>query len=167
MLAERVSPRRICLMDASAEMLAQAKNSLASWEIETRVQELSSPLPSGPFHAVVSALAIHHLTDPEKRELLARIYDVLVPGGILVNAEQILGPTPWHQHLYETTHLEAARALGSSEEEIAGAERRMSYDRCSPLNSQLAWLREIGYERVDVFFQWFRFAVYAGWKSED
>src|SRR5437763_16526278 len=72
MLAERVSPGKIILIDASPEMLAQAKERLASWEIEIRVKELTSALPSDPFNASVSALAIHHLPDSKKRELLAR-----------------------------------------------------------------------------------------------
>jgi cyclopropane fatty-acyl-phospholipid synthase-like methyltransferase len=43
------------------------------------------------FDAIVSALAIHHLEDAEKRSLFARIHERLRPGGVFVNAEQVVG----------------------------------------------------------------------------
>jgi tRNA (cmo5U34)-methyltransferase len=42
---------------------------------------------------VVSALAIHHLDDDAKQDLNARVREVLRPGGVFVNAEQVRGPT--------------------------------------------------------------------------
>ncbi|HTL54137.1 MAG TPA: class I SAM-dependent methyltransferase [Candidatus Limnocylindrales bacterium] len=163
-LAERVEPRGLHLLDASREMLTHAQSRLAAWRPVITVQSLTDPLPAGPFDAVVSALAIHHLPDEQKRGLFSRIRTVLGAGGIFVNAEQIVGPTPWHQRLYENMHLGAARALGSSPEEVASANQRMQYDRCSTLAKQIEWLNELGYERAGCFFHWFRFAVYAGWK---
>jgi tRNA (cmo5U34)-methyltransferase len=164
MLAERLRPEVIHLLDGSVEMLARAQQRLAAWHPLILVQQLTEPLPNGPYDAVVSAFAIHHLSQDQKRELFSRIYQVLAPGGIFVNAEQILGRTEWHQQFFEAMHLDRARSLGSSEEEIADAQRRMSHDRCATLTTQIEWLRELGYERADCFFQWFRFAVYAGWK---
>ena len=95
MLAEPIAPRSLHLVDASAEMLARAEHRLSVWQPSVAIQPLTDPLPPGPFGAVVSALAIHHLTDAEKRDLFARVLDVLEPGGIFVNAEQVLGDTPW------------------------------------------------------------------------
>ena len=63
-------------------------------------------------------------------------------------------------------HLNGARALGSSADEIRAAQERMKFDRCATLGDQLRWLDEIGFERTGAFFQWFRFAVYAGWKPK-
>jgi tRNA (cmo5U34)-methyltransferase len=164
MLIERLRPSTLLLLDASTEMLARAGERLVNWQPIIAAQQLTDPLPAGPFHAAISALAIHHLDDGQKASLFGRIFEVLAPGGIFVNAEQILGLSDWHQRLYERVHLDSAQALGSSEVELAEAEQRMKQDRCATLSSQLGWLRESGYERVDCFFQWFRFAVYAGWK---
>jgi hypothetical protein len=38
----------------------------------------------------------------------------------------------------------------------------MAYDRCATLDNQLLWLREVGFERVDVAYKRYRFAVFAG-----
>ena len=156
----------LALLDESAEMLAKAQIRLEQYKPKVFVQAMTSALPSEKFHAVISSLAIHHLSDKDKKGLFKRVFDILELGGIFINAEQILGETPWQQSLFEETHLDGARALGSSEEEIQAAVERMSYDKCSPLQEQILWLKEIGFENAASFFHSFRFAVYAGWKPK-
>jgi tRNA (cmo5U34)-methyltransferase len=141
-------------------MLAVARQRLG--DVPTVVADLTDPLPAGPFDAVVSALAIHHLDDAGKRDLFARIRAVLRPGGVFVNAEQVCGPTPADQARYEVAHERDARALGSDDAEWDAAVVRMSHDRCATVEDQVAWLRAAGFDAVDVDFKRFRFAVYHG-----
>ncbi len=152
------------LLDESAEMLSKAQLRLERYSPRVFIQPMTAPLPTGRFHAVISSLAIHHLADDEKRNLFSRIFQSLEPDGVFINGEQILGKNDWQQKLFEDTHLDGARALGSDEEEIRAAEERMSYDSCATLKDQVSWLREIGFQNADSFFHSFRFAVYAGWK---
>jgi tRNA (cmo5U34)-methyltransferase len=161
---QRVNTALLYLLDESTDMLAKAKQRLGQYNPTVFVQSMTDPLPAIKFHAIVSSVAIHHLSDEDKRDLFKRIHQSLAPGGIFVNAEQILGETEWQQQLFEDMHLNGARALGSDEEEIRGAKERMSYDKCATLADQISWLREIGFEHADSFFHSFRFAVYAGWK---
>jgi tRNA (cmo5U34)-methyltransferase len=165
-VAQKAPLASLSLLDESPEMLAKAEARLAKYKPTLHIQKFTDPLPAGPFDAVISALAIHHLPDEDKQNLFARVYQALAPDGVFVNAEQILGPSAWHEKLYENMHLNGARALGSSEEEIRAAQERMKFDRCATLGDQLRWLDEIGFERTGAFFQWFRFAVYAGWKPK-
>ena len=154
------------LLDESAEMLSKAQLRLERYNPKIFVQPMTAPLPIGGFHAVISSLAIHHLADEEKQGLFRRIFQVLVPGGIFINGEQILGESDWQQKLFEDTHLDGARALGSGEEEIKAAQERMTYDKCATLSEQVSWLKEIGFQNAASFFHSFRFAVYAGWKPD-
>jgi tRNA (cmo5U34)-methyltransferase len=163
-VARKTPPVSLSLLDESPEMLAKAEVRLAKFRPTLHIQKFTDPLPVGPFDAVISALAIHHLPDEDKRDLFARIHESLAPGGLFVNAEQVLGPSAWHEKLYDDMHLNGTRALGSSADEIRAAQERMSHDRCATLADQLGWLGEIGFERTGAFFQWFRFAVYTGWK---
>src|SRR5436190_2248708 len=64
-ILDRVPTAQLHLLDASAEMLQQAATRLAEWQPRLVVQSLNEDLPGGSFHAVVSALAIHHLKDAE------------------------------------------------------------------------------------------------------
>lgn len=170
LLSERVLARapdaRITVLDRSSDMLARARERIASRSPEVVVADFDAAPPAGEaFDVVVSALAIHHLDDAAKRALFARIHAALTPGGLFVNAEQIQGRDAAEQALFESMHLDGARALGSSETEIAEAVDRMRIDRCATLDTQLGWLTEAGFARVGAYFHWFRFAVYAGWKD--
>lgn len=164
-ILDRVPTARLYLLDASSEMLQQAAIRISDSKPEISVQSLVAHLPAGPFDAIVSALAIHHLNDADKRGLYSRILSELSPGGIFINAEQISGKSIRLQNIFEKVHLDRARALGSSETEIAGAVQRMSFDQCATVADQIDWLEEIGFEDAECFFRSFRFAVFAAWKS--
>jgi tRNA (cmo5U34)-methyltransferase len=160
-----VPEARLTLLDGDDEMLAVARARFAGERgasVTTVVQDLEGVLPAGPFDAVVSALAIHHLDHGAKRDLFERIRAVLSSGGVFVNAEQVEGPTAWHQALYEQAHERDARALGSDDAEWQGALVRMAADRCATVEEQTAWMRAAGFERVDVAFKHHRFAVLYG-----
>jgi tRNA (cmo5U34)-methyltransferase len=162
---QKVKSAALYLLDESSDMLAKAQQRLAQYNPTIFIQSMTEPLPAMKFDAVVSSVAIHHLTDEDKRSLFRRIYQSLTPSGVFVNAEQILGATEWHQQVYEDMHLDGARALGSDEDEIRAAKKRMTFDKCATLSDQVSWLREIGFQNADSFFHSFRFAVYAGWKG--
>ena len=121
--------------------------------------------PEGPFDAVVSALAIHHLEHADVRRLLERIHGVLRPGGIFVNAEHVAGATPWLNDTYRRLWRDACLSAGASAAEVAGAERRMEMDRSSDIFTQLEWMRAAGLHDCDCFFKQLHFAVLAGWRD--
>lgn len=161
---EKVGSAELHLLDESGEMLAKAQQRLARYEPKSHIQQMTESLPRVKFHAVISSLAIHHLEHEAKRDLYRRIYDSLEAGGVFVNAEQVLGVDEQEEQLFEEMHLNGARALGSDEEEIRAAKDRMTFDKCATLADQISWLRERGFQRAGLFFQHFRFAVFAGWK---
>jgi tRNA (cmo5U34)-methyltransferase len=156
---------RIELLDGSEPMLREARERLGSAVAAAHVQDMADALPAGPFDAVVSALAIHHLADEDKRVLFARTHDVLRPGGAFINAEQVSAPTPALDAVYEHRWAQDCRALGASLEELDAARERMRHDRCADTESQLRWLREAGFDTGDCVYKSWRFAVMFGLKG--
>ena len=154
----------LILIDGAAEMVEQAPARLGE-SVQTIVADMRDPLPDGPFDAVVSALAIHHLQHAEKQDLFRRIHAVLRPGGVFVNAEHVGGPTPWLERTYRRLWREACLAGGAAETEILDAERRMAMDRSTDIFTQLAWMGEAGLSDCDCFFKQYHFAVLAGWRE--
>jgi tRNA (cmo5U34)-methyltransferase len=150
---------QLTLLDAAPAMLAQARESLGDHNTRYVEGDLEEPLPQGPWDAVVSALAIHHLGDAGKRDLFARVRAALRPGGVFVNAEQVAGPTPRLSELYGSWHERRARGAGSDDAEWQGALERMSHDRLAGVGDQLTWLRQAGFAEVDCLFKEYRFAV--------
>ncbi len=70
-------------------MLERARKRFAEDKNVTVLKhDFSLPLPAkklGCFDAVVSSLAIHHLTHPRKRELYSEIFGLLNPKGVFCN----------------------------------------------------------------------------------
>jgi tRNA (cmo5U34)-methyltransferase len=161
------SDAHFVLVDGASELLDQAERRLDGHcaSCVTVTQDMRDPILDGPYDAVMSALAIHHLEDAEKRDLFKRIHHVLKPGGVFVNAEQVAGTTERVQELNHTLWLERARAAGATEAQLEAAHGRMEHDRPASVGTQLEWLSEIGFQDVDCFYKNYFFAVFAGRRS--
>jgi tRNA (cmo5U34)-methyltransferase len=151
----------LTLLDGAPAMLDQARGALGD-RADYVVADLADQLPEGPWCAIVSALAIHHLEHPEQAELLRRVHGALAPGGIFVNAEQVEGPTPALAEAYADWHHRRVLEAGGSEAEWQAAVERMRADRRVPVATFLGWLREAGFADVDCLFKDHRFAVMIG-----
>jgi tRNA (cmo5U34)-methyltransferase len=162
LLAERVAAAltaaELTLLDGSPAMLATARARLGARAVYVQ-QDFADELPAGPWDAVVSALAIHHVDDAGKRRLFAQIHERLAPGGVFVDAEQVAGPTPELDEHYRAWHKAHCAQLGTTPAEWAGAEQRMGYDRLATLEAQLGWLRDAGFAHADCLYKQYAFAV--------
>lgn len=154
----------LTLVDIAPKMLDLARKRFAEDETGVRfvVADYSHEDLDAEYDTVVSALSIHHLTDADKAGLFQRVRKALVPGGIFVNADQVLGRTPDEDRMYWEDWEREARALGATNDDIAMAQERMREDRTAPLASQLGWLHAAGFQDVACHFQWQAFAVYSG-----
>jgi len=142
--------------DFSAEMLEAAYERFDDVdEVEVLEHNLDDPLPDswGTFDAVVSAFAIHHLVDERKRALYGEVFDRLNPDGAFCNLEHVASPTP-------ELHEAFLAAIGSS------PERDDPSNKLVPLETQLDWLRQIGFEHVDCHWKWRELGLLAGVKPD-
>jgi tRNA (cmo5U34)-methyltransferase len=133
-------------LDASEPMLARAADRFAGEaRVELRAHELGLPLTEeGPFDAVVSGLAIHHLEDERKRELFGEVRALLAPGGVFANLDLVSPASP-------RLHERFRREIGRTEDDPA--------DRLAGLAEQLDWLREAGFREVECHFKWLELAL--------
>jgi len=142
--------------DFSAEMLEAAHERFDGVdEVEVVGHNLDHSLPAswGTFDAVVSAFAIHHLVDERKRALYGEVFERLNPGGVFCNLEHVASPTP-------ELHDDFLCAIGSS------PERDDPSNKLVPVETQLDWLRQIGFEHVDCHWKWRELALLAGVKPD-
>ena len=142
-------------LDYSRPMLEKAAARFAS---DKRVQivehNLDNPLPAlGSFNAIISSFAIHHLEHDRKRELYQEAWALLQPGGVFCNLEHVSSPTP---HLHERFYQ--AMKIPMTEEDPS--------NKLLDVETQLGWLREIGFLDVDCFWKWREMALLAGRKPE-
>jgi SAM-dependent methyltransferase len=168
------------LVDFSEPMLAAAEERLADrrgrWEIVRA--DLSKPewlrkLPEGDrYDAVVSRLCIHHLPDGRKRRLYEEAFGLLAPGGVFLNWEHV-STDGLAEGLFEEYFVERLLAAERERESPRPAEEVIrSYDDaadedilCDP-ETQCECLREIGFEKVDMYFKLPELAIFGGQKCE-
>lgn len=130
------------------------------------------------FNAVVSAIAIHHLSDERKRELYREVFQLLAPNGIFLNND-VLATPPALKAQFEMLNLaaieeqeRAERGIARAREQIAAEMRdrlRLAGGRhqshIAPLSDQLVWLTEAGFKSVDCYWRYFDLAIFGGVKE--
>jgi len=140
-------------LDFSEIMLREARKRFEGDNgIEIIRHDLGTALPPlGFFDAVVSSFAIHHLEDERKRVLYREVFDILNPDGVFANFEHVSSPT-------ERLHRAFFKALDVPIEEEDPS------DRLLDVETQLRWLRSIGFDDVDCYWKWREMALLVGLK---
>ncbi len=165
-LLDRYPEARITLIDISEKMLEVAKQRFIGNEnIKYVVGDYTKYNLSEEFDMVVSALSIHHLEDSDKKELFKKCYSILKPNGVFINADQVIGETPYIDSLNKKRWTESIEKSGLPREEILAAYERMKLDKEATVNQQLEWLKEIGLMDVSCIYKYYSFAVMFGRKK--
>jgi tRNA (cmo5U34)-methyltransferase len=141
-------------LDFSPAMLEAAGKRFAG-ETSVRViaHNMDEPLPAlGTFDAVISSFAIHHLVHERKRALYAEIYAALNAGGVFCNLEHVASPTA-------RLHQEFLGRIGFT------VETEDPSNKLLDVETQLGWLREIGFVDVDCHWKWRELALLVGMRD--
>lgn len=142
-------------LDFSPIMVEKAKERFEDDDsIEVISHNLDDTLPDlGKFDAIVSSFAIHHVTHDRKRSLYQEIFNLLIPGGVFANLEHVASPN-------QKVHIQFLDKIGYTPENEDPSNQLLDVE------SQLQYLREIGFEDVDCYWKWFELALLIGIKSD-
>ncbi len=109
-----------------------------------------NPLPNlGVFDVVLSSFAIHHVVHERKRSLYAEIFDLLAPGGVFCNLEHVASPTP-------RLHEVFLQSMGVAPDNDDPSNKLLDVE------TQLHWLREIGFTDMDCHWKWRELVLLSG-----
>jgi len=161
MVLQKYPQAHIELVDFSFEMLEVARHRLVSYPNISIIQADMNDMQieNDKYDAIISSLAIHHLTDNNKESLYQQIFNGLKVGRVFIHAEQVLASNEHLQEIYHTTWLEKIKRSGLSIEEIELGLERVKLDKRVSLEIQLSWLKEIGFVNVDCLYKYYDFVV--------
>ncbi|HVL25875.1 MAG TPA: class I SAM-dependent methyltransferase [Thermomicrobiales bacterium] len=177
-VAERQPVERAVLVDFSPPMMDLARERFAPPNVGPAAQFVvgdfrasdwhAEVAAAGPYDAVVSRFAIHHIPDEDKRALYGAVLGWLAPGGLFVNIEHVASASDLYHQAHEQLMIHGIMAAQGDEadaEQVAAtyrARQDSGANILAPVEVQLAWLRELGFGDVDCAFKAFELAVFAG-----
>ena len=156
------------LVDGSEEMIRVGGERLAEFEGRYRYVHWDfgeGALPDdlgGPFDAVISSAAIHHLPEESLKRLYGEVLVNLAPGGAFLNLDLVNAP----DQVLETRYREIMQSEQATREEApppATLERHHSH--LEPLDRHLGWLRDAGFEHVDCYWKRLGSALFGGYRA--
>jgi len=175
---DRYPRAQVLCIDNSSEMVeaGRAKFAARGEQVQFLVRDLESALwgndLAGPWHAILSSLAINLLTDEAKQQVYKQCWALLEPGGLFVSADRIRGGTPaidamYHEFWLEHMVRQSREVLGKEVDIETVRERQRTADaaagiKCANLEQNLAWLTEAGFVAVECYFKHWQWAVFGG-----
>ena len=154
-LVKRAHPEaRAVAIDFSAPMLDRLRSRfVGDPSVEIVAHDMNDPLPDsiGMFDAVVSSFAIHHLSHDRKRQVYEEAFHLLNQGGTFCNLEHVASPT-------QSLHLRFLATLSVPRAEEDPSNKLLDVD------TQVTWLRGIGFADVDCHWKWRELALLGGVK---
>src|SRR5580658_5150451 len=168
LILEQFPHARVTGVDLSPQMIALARTKLRPFR--DRVTLIDGDLGEfggGPFDAVVSALAIHHLADPDKWRLFRRVYRTLPRGGYFGDADDHLPEDPLFDQRYAQIASAAQRSPRGSQEWARLQEvwhDHEQFDHPCTLAAETAALERAGFAHVGVPWRFFGQAVVWAYK---
>lgn len=178
-ILERFPDAAIVLADFSEPMLEAARPFFPSPPHALRLIDFSEPAwvdavaDWAPFDAIVSGFAIHHHPDEVKRRLYGEVFALLAPGAPFIHIEHVASASPWIEQQFNELLVDRMYAYdqmvggGRSRDQIA-ADYVYRPDKAAnilaPLETQLEWLRQIGFADVDCLFKIYELCLFIGRK---
>jgi tRNA (cmo5U34)-methyltransferase len=179
-LNDRPNSSAVCL-DASEAMLklGEERNS----NLRNRIQFVQASLETadwvnsveGTFDAVISARALHHFTENQRRRyIFHEVFTLVRSGGCFINADNVRARTKALVERYRRARDEYldryVRESSGGKTNLAEAKAASPSTYHGPHNNgyleeELAWLREAGFEDVDCFWKFGTTVVYGGFKA--
>lgn len=163
-------------VDGSEAMLESAAALLQRFDQRFRLVESNFeadwPGVTGEgYDLVVSAQSIHHVEGEAKRGVFSKVFSVLAPGGLFLNADRLAVEEelfPLHRSLWNRSRARADFAPLSDAFTYPRYLKALSESEDVPdrLGVQLQWLEQVGFDPVTCLWQIGDRAVFGGRRPE-
>ncbi|MCE2028961.1 carboxy-S-adenosyl-L-methionine synthase CmoA [Sessilibacter corallicola] len=159
----------IVAIDNSQAMIDQAKKLIDRDNSPTPITLLCDDINSIEINnasIVVLNFTLQFIPIAVREALMEKIYNGLIPGGVLILSEKVAFEDPSHNQLMINLYHDFKRANGYSDLEIS--QKRESLENVlipETLTTHKNRLKKVGFSDADVWFQCFNFASMIAQKS--
>lgn len=157
-------------LDDSAEMLKKCdvklKEANFTREYELITGDLHEDVKIENASVVILCLTLQFLRPIYRERLLKKIYDGLVPGGVLIISEKILAEDSMFNRNFIKYYYDYKRRNQYSEMEIS--QKREALENVLipyKLSENFKMLREAGFPLIETFFKWYNFSGFIAVKN--
>lgn len=169
-MRHRISAAGVSIVgvDNSQEMINRAKLVIDADSYDVPVSLLCDDITQTPISnasVVVLNFTLQFIAKDERSVLLAKIYEGMNPGGILILSEKLAFEDAHHDELVTDLHHYFKKTNGYSDLEIA--QKRTAIENVlvpETLSAHKARLSSAGFQSVDLWFQCFNFASIVAFK---
>jgi tRNA (cmo5U34)-methyltransferase len=152
----------IIAIDSSPAMIERCQSNINQDPAPAKIELICGDIRETPINqaaVVVLNFTLQFIPLEDREAFLTKIYDGMLPGGILVLSEKLLFDDPRQQALHTEMHHAFKRAQGYSELEIS--QKRSALEKVmkpETLETHKRRLASIGFSSSEVWFQQFNFA---------
>ena len=157
-------------IDESQDMLDLCKAKLDSKEINATLvnADLTDPniFSQGPAHVIILNLVLQFIRPAQRKALIQRAFDNLIPGGCLLLVEKTIQADPKLNQMFIDYYHSYKAEMGYSQISIS-RKREALENRLIPYfrEENLNLLTESGFRYASTFFQWINFEGYIAIKE--
>jgi tRNA (cmo5U34)-methyltransferase len=169
LLAANIDQTSFIGVDNSPEMIKKCQEKLSKTIPDQQLELACSDLTKYPFdrpsHLIIMNYTLQFIPKSERVALLSKIYQALLPGGVLILSEKILGINEQTEKIFTTLYYDFKRRNGYTEREIERKKEALEQS-LHPMSAkeQHQLLCESGFTQYDTMFQWYNFASFIGIK---
>ncbi|MGF1923342.1 MAG: carboxy-S-adenosyl-L-methionine synthase CmoA [Bacteroidia bacterium] len=157
-------------IDDSSEMLKKCdlklKEANFNREYELVLADLHQEVKIENASVVILCLTLQFVRPIYREKLLKRIFDGLVPGGVLIISEKVLAEDSLFNRNFIKYYYDYKRRNQYSEMEIS--QKREALENVLipyKLSENITMLREAGFSHTETFFKWYNFTGFIAIKN--
>jgi len=157
-----VSSVKLIGVDTSEAMIERCQTVVDADSAETPVELICGDVTAidlEPMSVCVLNFTLQFIPISQRKALLTRVANAMVPGGVLILSEKLAFNDPEHQDLMTELHHNFKRSNGYSDLEIA--QKREAIDNVlipETFDAHYDRLKEAGFRSADLWFQCFNFS---------
>lgn len=164
----RCSGCKITAVDNSEPMIERCRKIVGEHKGDTPVEIICSDITDVDVtdaSVVVMNFILQFLSPDNRQRMIRKIYDGLLPGGMLLLSEKIKSDDIEKNNFYVEMYHEFKKLMGYSDLEIDQKRRALENVLISDsLNEHRQRLSNAGFEKTDVWFKCFNFVSIAAFK---